>query len=229
MKRNGFTLIELMVSIVLVTIVLASMSVALIKLKDTYNKTNDKTDIDIVSSSITRVIGNDIADNGGIRQAIKIDDTTLELFLKNGKRRTIKIENLDGYKTECLYNNNVDEPTSGASDNSDSLGTRRIDKSTLKYIDSTDDTEQILYIKTIDYTCHNNERKCKSKVIDEECTSTTGNKFIGMNLVEKNTYYIEDSSYDIVGSATPAELSIRLNDSKNDIVIPMILENKDMG
>ena len=42
MKRNGFTLIELMVSIVLVTIVLASMSVALIKLKDSYNKIKPK-------------------------------------------------------------------------------------------------------------------------------------------------------------------------------------------
>ena len=103
MKRNGFTLIELMVSIVLVTIVLASMSVALIKLKDTYNKTNDKTDIDLVTSSITRIISNDIINNGNVTNIVKLDDKSLEITLDNIKKRIIRIENLDDYKTECLY------------------------------------------------------------------------------------------------------------------------------
>ena len=98
MKRNGFTLIELMVSIVLVTIVLASMSVALIKLKDTYNKTNDKTDIDLVTSSITRIISNDIINNGNVTNIVKLDDKSLEITLDNIKKRIIRIENLDDYK-----------------------------------------------------------------------------------------------------------------------------------
>ena len=51
MKRNGFTLIELMVSIVLVTIVLASMSVALIKLKDTLSSLMKTTSSPSVNSS----------------------------------------------------------------------------------------------------------------------------------------------------------------------------------
>lgn len=216
MKRNAFTLIELMVSIVLVTIVLASMSVALIKLKDTYNKTNDKTDIDLVTSSITRIISNDIINNGNVTNIVKLDDKSLEITLDNIKKRIIRIENLDDYKTECLYNNNVDESTSGASDNSNSLGTKRIDKSTLKYIDSTGGTEKILYIKTIDYACHNNERKCKSKVIDEECTSTTGNKFLGINFVENDNSYKNETGMQIVGSGN---IVIKLNNSENDIYI----------
>ena len=106
--------------------------------------------------------------------------------------------------------------TSGDSDNSNSLGTKRIDKSTLKYIDSTGGTEKILYIKTIDYACHNNERKCKSKVIDEECTSTTGNKFLGINFVENDNSYKNETGMQIVGSGN---IVIKLNNSENDIWI----------
>ena len=58
--KKGFTLIELLVSLVLVAVVLTSMSSALVKLKSTYDKANDVTDIDLVTSSITRIISKDI-------------------------------------------------------------------------------------------------------------------------------------------------------------------------
>ena len=44
MNKNGFTLVELIVSIVLVSIVLVSMTGTLVKLKETYNVVNEDAD-----------------------------------------------------------------------------------------------------------------------------------------------------------------------------------------
>lgn len=213
MNKKGFTLIELMVSLILVTIILASMSVALIKLKETYNQTNNKTDIDLIRASITRIIGNDINDNGGISNIYRNDDMCITVVLKSGKKRLLKIENIDGYKTEKL----TDENKNG-DDTFKSLGTRRTDKSTLKYIDYTSDTEgDLLYIKTLNYTCHT--KKIVDKVNDEDCDDTTGNKFIGISYEMNGSKYRVD---DCCTSLVPYDIIIRLNDSDNDIYFTTI-------
>ena len=148
--KKGFTLVELLVSLVLVAVVLTSMSAALVKLKSTYDKTNDVTDIDLVTSSITRIISKDILSLKNLVDTKLINEKTIELFFSDGKKRTIIIENIDGFETKCIKNEN--------SGDNDYIGTKRMDKSTLKYIDSTDpNNEKILYIKTLDYTCSNNE------------------------------------------------------------------------
>ena len=94
-----------------------------------------------------------------------------------------------------------------------------LDKSTLKYIDSTDpNNEKLLYIKTLDYTCSNNERTCKNRVLDEECTSTNGNKFIGFNSKKINKSYGLENSRVVV----PQELLIKLNNTQYNISIPLL-------
>ena len=155
--KKGFTLIELLVSLVLVAVVLTSMSAALIKLRSTYDKANDVTNIDLVTSSITRIISKDILSLKELVGAKLINEKTIELLFSDGKKRTIIIENIDGFETKCIKNEN--------SGDNDYIGTKRMDKSTLKYIDSTDpNNEKLLYIKTLDYTCSNNERTCKNRI-----------------------------------------------------------------
>lgn len=209
--KKGFTLIELLVSLVLVAVVLTSMSAALVKLKSTYDKANDVTDIDLVTSSITRIISKDILSLKELVDAKIINEKTIELLFSDGKKRTIIIENIDGFETKCIKNEN--------SGDNDYIGTKRMDKSTLKYIDSTDpNNEKLLYIKTLDYTCSNNERTCKNRVLDEECTSTNGNKFIGFELINAN------KSYQVMNNETvyPKEVLIKLNNTQYNISIPLL-------
>lgn len=209
--KKGFTLIELLVSLVLVAVVLTSMSAALVKLKSTYDKANDVTDIDLVTSSITRIISKDILSLKELVGAKLINEKTIELLFSDGKKRTIIIENIDGFETKCIKNKN--------SGDNDYIGTKRMDKSTLKYIDSTDpNNEKLLYIKTLDYTCSNNERTCKNRVLDEECTSTNGNKFIGFELKNAN------KSYGVINheAVYPKEVLIKLNNTQYNISIPLL-------
>lgn len=209
--KKGFTLIELLVSLVLVAVVLTSMSAALVKLKSTYDKANDVTDIDLVTSSITRIISKDILSLKELVDAKIINEKTIELLFSDGKKRTIIIENIDGFETKCIKNEN--------SGDNDYIGTKRMDKSTLKYIDSTDpNNEKLLYIKTLDYTCSNNERTCKNRVLDEECTSTNGNKFIGFELKNANKSYGIKKSKVVV----PREVLIKLNNTQYNISIPLL-------
>lgn len=209
--KKGFTLIELLVSLVLVAVVLTSMSAALVKLKSTYDKANDVTDIDLVTSSITRIISKDILSLKELVSAKIINEKTIELLFSDGKKRTIIIENIDGFETKCIKNEN--------SGDNDYIGTKRMDKSTLKYIDSTDpNNEKLLYIKTLDYTCSNNERTCKNRVLDEECTSTNGNKFIGFELKNANKSYGIKKSKVVV----PREVLIKLNNTQYNISIPLL-------
>lgn len=214
--KKGFTLIELLVSLVLVAVVLTSMSAALVKLKSTYDKANDVTDIDLVTSSITRIISKDILSLKELENAKLINENTVELFFSDGKKRTITIENIDGFETKCIKNEN--------SGDNDYIGTKRMDKSTLKYIDSTDpNNEKLLYIKTLDYTCSNNERTCKNRVLDEECTSTNGNKFIGFDSNNINKIYYIKGKSKVVG---PRELLIKLNNTQYNISIPLFVVKK---
>lgn len=209
MKKEGFTLVELLVSLVLVTVVLSSMSMALVKLKDTYSKANNKTDIELTSSSIVSIINKDIIDNGGISSWKLDDDLTLSLELVNGSKRTLSIDNIDNLKIKCISNDNnsINEYT----------GAKRYDKSTLKYVDSTNN--QIVYIKSMDYICHYNNKitsSCPTTIKDEECTNTSGNKFLGFTIDEGNKEYNLKNKTDKVKLMN---IIIKLNDSKNDIYL----------
>ena len=63
MKRNGFTLIELIVSIVLVGAVLASMIGTLLSLKNTYSAINEDVEARTYSALISKTINEHIMKN----------------------------------------------------------------------------------------------------------------------------------------------------------------------
>mgnify|MGYP003307939376 CR=1 FL=1 len=67
MNKKGFTLIEVIVSIILVSVVLTSMLASLVKLRNAYEEATKNTDALVFSSSLARIINNDFAQNGGIR------------------------------------------------------------------------------------------------------------------------------------------------------------------
>ena len=127
-RRNGFTLVEVIVSIVLVSSILVSMLTTLVKLKELYNEIHENSDALVYSSSIARIINNDIMNNNGIRYATCNSEGNLcEIILGNDNRRRIEIDT----KTDV-----VTEP--------DGRGTLRSlnSVSTLRYIDTTDTSDE---------------------------------------------------------------------------------------
>ena len=126
-RRNGFTLVEVIVSIVLVSIILVSMLTTLVKLKELYNEIHENSDALVYSSSIARIINNDIMENNGIRYATCNSEGNLcEIILGNDNRRRIEIDT----KTDV-----VTEP--------DGRGTLRIDTT-----DTSD--ENMIYLRTLE-------------------------------------------------------------------------------
>ena len=95
MNKKGFTLIEVIVSIVLVSVVLTSMLASLVKLKTSYEVVSENTDALIFSSSLSRIINNDFDSNGGIRY---IDCTyfgdVCDITLNNNEKRRLEIKSV---------------------------------------------------------------------------------------------------------------------------------------
>ena len=64
-NRKGFTLVELIVSIVLVSVVLVALVGSLLQLRSAYTVVHENSDVIVYTSSISRVINSDINDNNG--------------------------------------------------------------------------------------------------------------------------------------------------------------------
>ncbi len=143
MKKNGFTLIEILVSITLVSIVLVSMLNTLVKLKDVYATSNDDTDVRVYGSTISRIINNDLIKNDGIK--------VLNPCTTNG------IDSL--YESKCIFTLNsgdervldlrVSSETSAVQTNAQTKENYivKITRSTIDYTDSI--TNRIILVKTI--------------------------------------------------------------------------------
>lgn len=94
MDKKGFTLFEVIVSVVLISIILTSMLATLVRLKDSYEIVYENTDALIYSSSIARIMNNDFEKNGGIRYIdCNYDGNICDITLNNNQKRTIEIYN----------------------------------------------------------------------------------------------------------------------------------------
>ena len=142
MKKSGFTLIEVIVSIVLVSVVMVSLLGSLIQIRQTYTVIHENSDIIVYSSSISRVINNDLAKNNGIRYSTcSADGKSCDIILGNDEKRKLEIlrdescTNLNGESISC--NANVDKKD-------------RV-KTTLKYTNNTDaNNNKLIYIRTLE-------------------------------------------------------------------------------
>ena len=92
MNKKGFTLFEVIVSVVLVSILLTSMLVTLVKIRDAYSIVYENTDALIFSSSIARIINNDFQKNGGIRYIdCNYNGDLCDITLNNDQKRRIEV------------------------------------------------------------------------------------------------------------------------------------------
>ena len=138
MDKKGFTLVEIIVSISLISIVLVSMLVTLVNLRQVYSESNDDTDIRIYGSSLSRAINKDILENKGIKTVECEDNTKCNITLNNDETRVLLINTL------------------GSSEKLNALGTIKTitNKSTIIYKNTyktplVDTDDQIITIKTV--------------------------------------------------------------------------------
>ena len=67
MNKKGFTMFEVIVSVVLISLILTPMLATLVRIRESYEIVYENTDALIFSSSISRIVNNDFEKNGGIR------------------------------------------------------------------------------------------------------------------------------------------------------------------
>lgn len=108
-NKKGFTLIELMVSIVLLSIVLVFMMNTLIKLRDTNLASGVETNILVGQAIISKTINTDILSSGGI-SSYTCAGKTVALNLNDGTKREILLNDANNStnvkeKTILTYNN----------------------------------------------------------------------------------------------------------------------------
>ena len=163
MNKNGFTLVELIVSIVLVSIVLVSMTGTLVKLKETYNVVNEDADARIYGATISKIINDDFLKNNGIRDISCSNDedmSSCEIVLGTNQKRTLEIlRNTIPNDSETIY------------ENGKNVGTKTYEKTTLRYSDSTTGAVKTLLIKTIELIVKSNNE------VDNNLVNTYGYNF----------------------------------------------------
>ena len=84
MNKKGFTLIELIVSIILVSIVLISMTGTLVKLKDTYSVVNEDADARIYGATISKIV------NDTSNDTEKITSNAKQIRTKTYEKTTLR-------------------------------------------------------------------------------------------------------------------------------------------
>lgn len=199
MNKNGFTLVELIVSIVLVSIVLVSMTGTLVKLKETYNVVNEDADARIYGATISKIINDDFLKNNGIRDISCSNDedmSSCEIVLGTNQKRTLEIlRNTISNDSETIY------------ENGKNVGTKKYEKTTLRYSDSTTGAVKTLLIKTIELIVKSNNE------VDNNLVNTYGYKFTDLSV---KTYKYENiDDYDKTDKIT--HIIIGLSDEKYNI------------
>lgn len=154
MNKKGFTLIEVIVSIILVSVVLTSMLASLVKLRNAYEDATKNTDALVFSSSLARIINNDFAQNGGIRY---MDCTYYgdycDITLNNDQKRKIEIYPVQTSKTWGYYLSQYENKLSnlGLNPTDDEYKKKKTEYLKNIVIRYTEDSTNAQYISLADY------------------------------------------------------------------------------
>lgn len=92
MNKKGFTMFEVIVSVVLISLVLTPMLATLVRIRESYEVVYENTDALIFSSSISRIVNNDFEKNGGIRYIdCNYDGNVCDITLNNNQKRRLEV------------------------------------------------------------------------------------------------------------------------------------------
>ncbi|MEG2457963.1 MAG: prepilin-type N-terminal cleavage/methylation domain-containing protein [Bacilli bacterium] len=100
MKKNGFTLVELLISLALLSIVLVFMMSALVDLRDEELKTGKDTSVLLNQAFISKAINHDVVTSSGISSINCPDTFNCNIIFNNNISKKI---NLSSDKTTLSY------------------------------------------------------------------------------------------------------------------------------
>ena len=170
MNKKGFTLIEVTVSIVIVSLILVTLLGSLVRLREIYTSSEENSEVAIYASSVSRIINKDVINNKGIRDIVCNElKNECELTLANEEKRRIEI---------LTINDEEDE---------EKIKHEEI-RTTLRYTDITEE-EKLLYMKTLKLDRYTNT---ETKEI-----TTKGYNFLNIES-KKNEYEGEQENKDII-------------------------------
>ncbi len=196
MNKKGFTIIEVILSVLLVTIILISMTGTLLKLREVYSVINEDTDIMIYNSSITRIINNDVIVNRGVSSITCTTNKSCDLTFTSGKTRNLSIVGPNDIVNNILNDNNV------------VVGSNKTITRTLKYIDTTNSSNKLLLMKSLT----SKTKEITSGIISQE---TTGYNFESItSSANMYTNKSNSSKNDII-----RKITINMTDNKYDVYI----------
>ncbi len=109
MKKQGFTLMELILSIVLVSIIIVTMVGTLLKIRESYSIINQNIEARTYKALVSKVINEHFMNNGGVKRIVCSSDKKCELILGNNKSMTLEIVNniIDSEEVKDNSNNVV--------------------------------------------------------------------------------------------------------------------------
>ena len=194
MKKKGFTLIELIISITLVGVILISMIGTLVRLKQSYNIINEDIEARTYSAVISKVINEHFMKNNGVKSAT-CTDTACNITLGNNKQMLLEL-----LTTEKQYEY-VDDY------NGNHTGQRSLQMTTLRYSSVDGDYS---YLKTI--------TQIVTDYFDESgnpsgSRSTVGYKFTGIN----KQFFEYPSVIDPTVNDLFYHITIEMNDPKYNV------------
>ena len=202
MNKKGFTLIELIVSIVLVSVVMVSMLMALVKLRENYSTVNENANALVYSNAASRIINNDILQNDGIKNvSCSANHLNCDVVLGNGSKRQLQIvelaegfsnqsseEKIDKCKKYCNNNSKTNENCN--CNGKKAIGIIETKKTSLVYYDTTKE-KKLKYIKTFEL-----ETKTQIDSNNNLGTSTiSGYSFLSLD-TKYNTYKSNIDGYE---------------------------------
>ena len=195
MNKKGFTMVEIIVSVSLVSIVLISLLSTLIHLRDKYSNVNDDSDVRILGSSISRIINNDIKDNCGLTN-ITCESDVCTLTLKNGKTRELSLRETEETKTMDI--------TLQSEQDKDATAVKITRRTTIEYKDK--DENEKLMTKTL-------------TSITDKITSSSGTEQ-HTEYHHITGFSVDSKSYSTrLGEQTMYTLTINISDKTYDINI----------
>ena len=175
------------------------MTGTLVKLKDTYSLVNEDADARIFGATISKIVNDDLLKNNGIKIIECNEDTKVsicEISMGNNKKRTLEI-----LRNET--SNDIEKITS----NGKEIGTKKYEKTTLRYSDSTTGNVKTILIKTIELITRTNNEEGNDRV------TTTGYKFTTLSKEVFNYENVDDNTK--VDKMT--HITIGLSDEKYNI------------
>ena len=194
MKKQGFTLMELILSIVLVSVIIITMIGTLLKIRESYSIINQNIQARTYKALVAKVINEHFIKNGGVKNITCVSDKKCEILLGNNKSMNLEII------SNVLESKDITE-------GSNNVVRRLVETSTIKYYGNNYN-----YLKTIKMAklIYNDGNEIIDGYKFEKILPPVIQKYENVNNTEEMLE--EDKKYDTITNIT-----IEMSDPKYNI------------